>query len=137
MADRAAALPPDTYFDQVRRFPLAHIRDDDHLNSALEVIDRLLREQPDEGRETYLDALTDLVESYERKHIPISDASESDVLRALMTSNRLSQPILAKKTGIAQSTISAVLNGSRSLTKTQVIALAKLFRVSPAAFLPS
>jgi HTH-type transcriptional regulator/antitoxin HigA len=136
MADETAPLPPDTYFDQVRRFPLTHIRDDDHLNAALGVIDRLLREGPDAGREAYLDALTDLVEIYEREHIPIPDASESDVLRALMTANRLSQPMLAKKTGIAQSTISAVLNGTRSLTKAQVITLAKLFRVSPAAFLP-
>jgi plasmid maintenance system antidote protein VapI len=53
-----------------------------------------------------------------------------------MSANRLSQPKLAKAVGIAQSTISAVLNGSRSLTKDQAITLARHFGVSPAAFLP-
>ena len=42
-----------------------------------------------------------------------------------------------KKVGIAQSTISAVLNGSRKLTKAHVLKLAEFFNVAPAAFLPS
>jgi transcriptional regulator with XRE-family HTH domain len=49
----------------------------------------------------------------------------------------LSHTDLAKKVGIAQSTISAVLNGSRKLTKNQVIKLAAFFNVAPAAFLPN
>ena len=53
-----------------------------------------------------------------------------------MRANGLSQGRLQKAVGISQSTISAVLNGTRSLTKEQVIALARYFRVSPAAFLP-
>ena len=88
------------------------------------------------GAQEYLDALTDLVEIYEEKHVPIRDASEADVLRELMNANRLSQPKLARAAGISQSTISAVLNGTRSLTKEQVIALAKHFGIAPAAFLP-
>ena len=53
-----------------------------------------------------------------------------------MRSNRLTQKELESKVGISQSTISAVLNGTRSLTKPQIIALAKFFAVKPAAFLP-
>ncbi len=64
------------------------------------------------------------------------DVSEADVLRELMRSNRLSQMELAKAAGIAQSTISAVLTGARSLTKGQILKLAKLFGIAPAAFLP-
>jgi HTH-type transcriptional regulator/antitoxin HigA len=55
----------------------------------------------------------------------------------LMESNDLSQASLAKKVGIAQSTISAVLGGSRSLTRDHIVALARAFNVSPAAFLPA
>ena len=128
---------PDTYFALVKQFPLTHIRDDDHLDAAIKIIDRLLQENRDEGAEEYLDALTDLVETYEDKHIVIPDASEADVLRMLMGSNRLSQSKLAKAVGISQSTISAVLNGSRSLTKEQVLKLAQFFHVPPAAFLPT
>jgi HTH-type transcriptional regulator/antitoxin HigA len=127
---------PDTYFEQIKRFPLAHIRDDHHLKGALKVIELLLREDLDAGEQMYLDALTDLVETYEAEHYPMPDAPEADVLRELMAANRLSQPALAKVVGIAQSTLSAVLNGQRTLTKTHVIALAKHFGVSPAVFLP-
>ena len=128
---------PDTYFDLVRRFPLTHIRDDSHLSAAQEVLDRLLEQDLDEGEQEYLDALTDLVETYEGEHVPIPDASEADVLRELMRSKGLSQMRLAKAVGISQSTISAVLGGTRALTKDQVVALARFFHVSPAAFLPT
>jgi HTH-type transcriptional regulator/antitoxin HigA len=58
-------------------------------------------------------------------------------LRELIRASGLTQPNLAKKVGIAQSTLSAVLNGTRSLTKAQVITLARYFHVSPAAFRPA
>ncbi len=128
---------PDSYFELVRQFPLTHIRDDEHLSAAHAVIDRLLQEGLDEGAQEYLDALTDLVETYEDEHVAVPDASEADVLRLLMHSNGLSQARLAREVGISQSTLSAVLTGARSLTKGQVIRLARFFRVSAAAFLPA
>jgi HTH-type transcriptional regulator / antitoxin HigA len=128
---------PDTYFQLVKQFPLAHLRDDDHLSAAQEVIDRLLQEDLDEGAQAYLGVLTDLVEAYEAEHVLIPDASEADVLRELMRANNLSQLALAKEVGIAQSTISAVLNGTRSLTKDHLVKLARFFHVSPSAFLPA
>lgn len=127
---------PDSYFDLVKQFPLTHIQDDDHLDAAQSMLDRLLQEELDKGAREYLDVLTDLIEAYEEKHLPLPDASEAEVLRELMRTNALSQPKLAKAVGIAQSTLSAVLNGRRSLTKDQAVKLAKFFNVSPAAFLP-
>src|ERR1051326_4713066 len=126
----------DTYFRLVKQFPLVHIRDEKHMDAAQAVIDRLLEQKLDKGAEEYLDVLTDLVEAYEEKHHPFADASEADVLRELMRANGLSQVRLAKKTGISQSTISAVCNGVRSLTKEQVVTMARFFHVSPGAFLP-
>ena len=55
------------------------------------------------------------------------------MLRALMQAHRFSQVRLAQQTGIAQSTLSAVLKETGSLTKEQVITLARFFHVSPAA----
>lgn len=136
MAVTARTLP-DTYFQLVKRFPLVHIKNEKNADAAQAMIDELLSKKRDAGEQAYLDVLTDLFEAYEDEHEPISDASEADVLRGLMSANGLSQPALAKKVGIAQSTISAVLNGSRSLTKNQVLVLAKFFRVAPGAFLSS
>lgn len=130
-----ARVMSDTYFDLVRQFPLTRIRDDAHLAEAREVIEQLLGKNLDEGAKEYLDVLADLIEAYEEEHVPIPDASEADVLRELMRSNGLSQSMLARKTKIAQSTISAVLNGVRKLTRNQVVKLAKFFNVTSDAFL--
>jgi HTH-type transcriptional regulator / antitoxin HigA len=127
---------PDTYLKLVKRFPLIHMRDEAHLDEALEVLNELLRQDRDEGAQAYLDVLTDLIAAYEDLHVPIADVPESDVLRELIRANGLSQTALAKSVGIAQSTISAVLTGARSLTKGQVLKLAKHFAIAPTAFLP-
>ena len=134
-------LPPlpmtDSYFKLIKEFPLRHIRDNDELAAALEMIDRLLRAELDAGARDYLDALTDLVETFEDRHSSIPAASEADVLRVLLESSGLSQSGLAKRVGIAQSTLSAVLTGARTLTKTQVVKLARFFGVPASTFLPA
>jgi HTH-type transcriptional regulator / antitoxin HigA len=126
----------DTYLKLVKRFPLIHIRDDPHLDEALNVLNELLRHDRDQGMQEYLDVLTDLIAAYEDEHVALPDVSEADALRELMRSNGLSQMALAKAVAIAQSTISAVLTGSRSLTKGQILKLASFFEIAPAAFLP-
>lgn len=127
---------PDTYLKLVQQFPLVRIRDDDHLDAAQQIIDRLLKRELDTGEQEYLDALTDFVELYENENVDIPDASEADVLRELMSANGLNQPKLAKAIGISQSTISAVLTGDRSLTKEHIVKLSRFFQVPAAVFLP-
>ncbi len=126
----------DAYLALVIQFPLVPIRDDGHLAKASAVLDQLLQQDLDGGQRDYLEVLTDLVEKYEEEHVRIPDASELDVLRELMRSHGLSQHALRARTGIAQSTISAVLNGERSITKQQVITLAGYFGVATSAFMP-
>lgn len=126
---------PDTYYRLVKQLPLTHIRDDGQMAAAQAMIDHLLQSRLDKGAQEYLDALTDLVEVYEEEREPIADASEADVLRELLRSHGLSQARLAQAVGVSQSTLSAVLTGDRSLTKRQVVTLARFFQVSPSAFL--
>jgi HTH-type transcriptional regulator/antitoxin HigA len=133
----AISTTRDTYQKLIKQFRLVPIKDDNHLKLAHEMMDRLLQEDLDPSGEDYLAVLADLVESYEDRHFPISDASEVDILRELMRSNGLSQTDLAREVGIVQSTISNVLNGSRKLTKNQVIKLAEFFGVDPSVFLPN
>jgi HTH-type transcriptional regulator/antitoxin HigA len=126
---------PDTYFKLVKRFPLTHIQDEETLTAAQEVLDQLLRQNLDAGGEAYLDALTDLIEIHEQEQVAIPEAPAIDVLKELMAANRLTQSELGKKVGIAQSTISAILHGTRSITLSQATALAKHFGIARVAFL--
>lgn len=117
-------------------FPLRPIRTDAELAAALGVVEGLMRRELDADEADYLDVLADLVHKFEQAAHPIPDAAESDVLRLLMEGRGLSQTDLAAQCGIAQSTLSAVLAGNRSLTKEHVVTLAAVFGVSPAVFLP-
>jgi len=127
---------PKTYFEFVKRFPLTRIQDEEHLAQAQDVLDDLLKRDLDAGGDAYLDVLSDLIEHYEAEHEPCPDVPPEDVLRELIDSSKLSQKQLSKAVGIAQSTISAVLNGSRKLTTDHILTLARHFNVSPAVFLP-
>jgi antitoxin component HigA of HigAB toxin-antitoxin module len=64
--------------------PLTSIRDDAHLKEALAAIDVML-DVPDrsEAQETYLSALTDLVETYETAHVVFPPRTGLDALRFL------------------------------------------------------
>ena len=95
---------PDSYFELVKRFPLTHIRSLRHLGQAIALVDELLQKRLDRGAQEYLDALSDLIATYEDEHAPIPDASESDVLRELMRSSGHKQMALSKAVGISQST---------------------------------
>jgi HTH-type transcriptional regulator/antitoxin HigA len=128
---------PDSYFDLVKRFPLTHIRNSGHLGQAIQLVDELLQKNLDRGAQEYLDALSDLIASFEDEKAPIPDASESDVLRELMRAGGHNQSQLEKTVGISQSTLSAILNGDREMTKGHMITLARFFNVPPAVFLPS
>jgi HTH-type transcriptional regulator / antitoxin HigA len=126
---------PDTYLTLVRRFPLRHIANEDELDAATEVLHNLLRQKLDPGGVQYRDALTDLIEVYEDAAHPIPDASPAAVLEFLMESNGVTGTELSKKTGIAHSTISAVLHGDRVPTIDHIRRLAKYFNVSATAFI--
>jgi HTH-type transcriptional regulator/antitoxin HigA len=128
---------PDSYFELVKRFPLTHIRSLRHLGQAIALVDELLQKRLDRGAQEYLDALSDLIATYEDEHAPIPDASESYVLRELMRSSGHKQMALSKEVGISQSTLSAILTGEREMTKSHMVALAKFFNVPPSVFLPS
>jgi HTH-type transcriptional regulator/antitoxin HigA len=128
---------PKTYFQLVRRFPLVRIADDDELAGALAVVDDLLTHELDAGEEVYLGALTALIHAYESEHHPIPDATPAEVLRELADANELTGTAIAHRSGIVPSTVSALLSGKRRPTPEQMTALAAVFNVSPAVFLPA
>ena len=68
----------DSYLELIQEFPLASIKSERHLKEGQEVMDSLLaRGKLDEGEETYLDALSDLVAAYEDAHHAIDGNGQS------------------------------------------------------------
>ena len=120
----------DSYMELVLDFPLASIKSDEHLDQAQRVIDELLtRDVLDKGEETYLDALSGLVGSYEDEHHAIEPASDAEMLRHLMEARGISQMQLSRDTGLPKSTISEVLAGKKKFSRKMIHALANYFHV--------
>lgn len=125
----------EQYLALVRAFPLISIRDDTHLAKALAVIDQLL-DIPERSiaEEEYLQALTDLVETYENVHVAIPPVSGVDALRYLMEENGLTQADLAPMFG-ARSIVSEVLSGKRRLALSHITRLAEHFGLPAEVFI--
>lgn len=120
----------DSYLELVLAFPLSSIRSTGHLTAAQVVIDRLLaKAELDDGEETYLDALSDLVAVYEDQHHAITPASDADMLRHFLEAKEVTQSQLSHETGIAKSSISEVLAGKKSFSRQMIRKLAAYFRV--------
>jgi len=120
----------DSYMELVLDFPLASIKSDEHLAEAQRVMDQLLaRDKLDKGEETYLEALSDLVGSYEDDHHAIESASDAEMLRHLMEAKGVSQVQLSRDTGLPKSTISEVLAGKKPFSRKMIHTLASYFQV--------
>ncbi|MBU4399439.1 MAG: helix-turn-helix domain-containing protein [Planctomycetes bacterium] len=125
----------DLYFDLVRRFPLRPIRSDKELDEAVQMVDSLLDRRdlaPEE--EDYLEVLGDLIERYESEAHPMPPLSDAEMLRHLIEAKGVFQTELSGATGIADSTISEILKGKRSLNRNHIGKLARYFNVSPEVF---
>jgi HTH-type transcriptional regulator/antitoxin HigA len=114
----------------VLSFPLASIKSDRHLAAAQKVMDQLLvKSTLDDGEDLYLDALSDLVASYEDERHPIAPASDADMLRHLMEAKDVTQARLSRDTAISKSTISEVLAGKKPFSRQMIRKLAGYFKV--------
>ncbi|QEH35192.1 helix-turn-helix protein [Aquisphaera giovannonii] len=120
----------DSYLDLVRAFPLAAIRSEGHFAEAQEVMDGLLaRGGMGPGEAMYLDALSDLVATYEDLRHAIEPASDADMLRHLMEAKGITQAELARASGIPRSSISEMLSGKKPFTRPVIRRLAAYFRI--------
>ena len=121
----------DSYLELVTAFPLASIKSEEHLQEAQKVIDQLLaRGQLDHGAEIYLDALSDLVATYEDDHWPIAPASDAELLRHFMDASGVTQAQLSQDAKIPKSTISEILAGKKPFSRGIIHKLADYFRVN-------
>lgn len=134
-AKAASVEASPAYLKLVRSFPLRPIRTEKELDNAINVVNSLLdRDDLSADEADYLDVLGDLVERYETEQHPIGDVSDADMLEHLIEARGVTQAEVARGAGIAVSTVSEVLSGKRSLSRTHIAKLARYFGVDPGVF---
>ena len=79
-----------------------------------------------------LDTLGVLIDNYETVHFPEPNSDPVSKLKFLMEENDLTQIDLFEIG--SQGVVSEILNGKRELNKRQIMALSRLFNVSPLVF---
>jgi HTH-type transcriptional regulator / antitoxin HigA len=106
--------------------PIRNDREHERLTQTLLDLDE--REDPTPEEEALAEMLTLLIEDYEEKRYPLPEVSPQDSLKALMEERGLSHkdiwPVLRNKGAATE-----ILNGRRSISKTQAKRLAEFFRV--------
>jgi HTH-type transcriptional regulator/antitoxin HigA len=123
---------PDTYLELILAFPLMSIRSEAQLTEAQGVLDRLLaRGCTDAGEEMYLDALSDLVATFEDEHHPIHPASDAEKLRHFMEAQGVSQTDSSRDARIPNTRLSEVLAGKKPFSRQIIRKLALYFNVEP------
>lgn len=113
------------------------IESDAECESAIAAIDGLLRKgirnlSPED--EQQLDRLSEVVWQYEEETIVFPDSPPYRTLQFLMEQNDLRQADLVKFFG-SRGRVSEVVNGKRTISKTQAKSLGEFFKVSPELFI--
>ena len=128
----------DRYLELIQCVPLRPIKSEDELDEAINMVNYLLdqldRRSWSQDEQDYIDVLGSLIEQYEDVHYPFKSPSDASMLRHLIEAKGVSQAQAAKDCRIAESTISAVLAGSRKLTRNHIEKLSRYFHVEPGVF---
>lgn len=136
-AERRRPIPA-AYLQLMHRFLLRPIQSDLELAEAAEVADDLAAREEGLRQEerAYFDVLCHLIEKYEDEAAALPDVGGAAMLRFLIEQRGVTQQTVAAEAGIANSTLSAVLKGSRRLNLDHIEKLAPYFDVEPTVFLP-
>jgi antitoxin component HigA of HigAB toxin-antitoxin module len=125
----------DEYMTLVRAFPLVSIKDDEQLTAALAVFEPLfILPEPSTAQRAYLEALTDLIETYENATVSIPEPSGVEILAFLMEQNDLHVEDLDFAFG-SRDEAAAVLCGERPLSLAHAHRLSERFHVPIDVFL--
>ena len=125
----------ETYLALIRTFPLRPLRSESDLDEAMAVLDALVdKDMLTAAEADYLAVLSDLVEQYEAKAHPIAPASDTELLQHLLEAQAVTLSHVAQATGLAATTLAAVLAGTHPLTREEIGTLARYFQVSPSVF---
>jgi HTH-type transcriptional regulator / antitoxin HigA len=125
----------DNYVALVNAFPPRPIRNDDQHRRAVEVVNGLLdRPVLTSDQEDYLDVLGLLIADYEDSNYAHPAFTPVDRLRDLMEEHAMTQAELARRAGVAVTSLSDILNDKRRISPKVRAKFAEFFGVSAAYF---
>ncbi len=111
------------------------IETEDEYDSALSVAERLTFQKSRTPEEQALyKLLVTLIEAYEAEHYAMDESTPHEVLQHIMESSSTRQADLVGVIG-SSGVVSEIVNGKRSISKTQAKALGEHFKVLPSLFI--
>lgn len=123
------------YFALIQEFPLRPIQDDVEHEQAMTLIERLIaRDDLAPAESAFFQVLARLVQEYEDAHIDLPPVTGRDVIRYLMEAHHLQQKDLVDVFK-AESVVSEVLSGRRSLSLNHVRRLSAYFGLPADVFI--
>lgn len=126
---------PVTYSGLLKMHMLRPIHDKIAYDNAIEVLDSMAGHKLNAEQEDYFEALSSLVEVYERQHVPEPNVTGLNLLCHLVKANDLSAADLSHILGRDRSLGVRILNGERQLTVEHIKKLAQHFGVPTQAFI--
>lgn len=127
--------PSERYVELVKRFALAEIQDDEHLEQANTVLRDLLGRPVSPEEQLYVDALSTLIESYETARYGEPSAQPHEFLDLLLCTNELEVDEVALQIGVEPAELAALRQGQRPFSVAIATSLADYFAVDRQAFL--
>jgi HTH-type transcriptional regulator/antitoxin HigA len=130
-----SVIDPQKYGQLLARVRPTVIRTEDENERMLALVAELLKKGnliPEE--EELLSLVGRLIADFEEKFYHLHDAAPHEVLKALMDARGLKQNDIATLLG-SKSRASEVINGKRTISKTQARTLAEFFNVSSELFI--
>jgi HTH-type transcriptional regulator / antitoxin HigA len=125
----------DEYLALLKAFPPRPIRDGEQHRKAIEVVNGLLdRPALTPDAEDYLDVLGLLIADYEESIYDHPEFTPADRLRHLMEEHALTQAELARRAGVAVTSLSDILNDKRRISPKFRAKFAECFGVSASFF---
>jgi HTH-type transcriptional regulator/antitoxin HigA len=132
--------PAGSYLSLIGQFPLRPIRNEREYKAAKSVMERLAvrgEENLDTGERDYLDGLDEFILAYDRDAWTDRPrrGTPRQRLRSLVTDSTTTPRELEKILHCGHSLVSMLLSGKRELSKDNIRALAKHFKLSADYFL--
>ena len=132
----------DLYRDLCCDFPPRPIHSDDQLRRTIDRMNEVLASgderlnggEVDSPAMAYVELLSDLIHKYEGTIRPEMRATDSEILSEMIALNGMTQRDFAEAIGIANSTISDIVNGKRRLTRDQIGQVCAFFAMPESVF---